>query len=366
MLEHSFATLRNATSTQRMDMNRQWRLAAYPDGMPTEAHWTLAASPIPEPRPNEMLVRAIYLDVAPYMRGRISPQRNYAAGVKPGDVMIGGGLGAVVRSECKGYAPGDIVVTDFSFGWQEYAVLRPSVVRRVDPQLAPLPYWLEALGLNGMTAYFALLDAARARAGDTVFISAAAGSVGQIAGQLAKLAGCRTVGATSSPEKAAWCREIGYDAVLDYRTENDLAAAIARACPRGVDVYIDNTAGPIHDAVLQNLATHARITLVGAVSLAAQFGKPDIGPRFLRQILIARATMQGFLVSDYQDQYAEARHRLAQWVRSGALRSRFDVASGIEAMPGAFLRLLTSRNLGKQLVQVNDEPPGSPPFQTRT
>jgi NADPH-dependent curcumin reductase CurA len=337
-------------------VNRQWRLASYPEGMPTESNWTLAEAPVPEPGQDQMLVRAIYLDVAPYMRARISPQKNYAAGVSPGDVMLGGGIGEVLRSNCRDYQPGDIVITDHSFGWQERALLRSASCRRVDPRLAPLPYWLDALGMNGMTAYFALLDAAAARPGDTVVISAAAGSVGQIAGQLARIAGCRAVGITSSPAKAAWCREAGYEEVVDYRAEPDLAAAIARACPRGVDVFIDNTAGPIHDAVVQNLALRARIAIVGAVSLAGNFGKPDIGPRFHRQLLIARATVRGFLVSDYQDRHAEARVRMSGWLRAGALKSKFDIAQGLEAMPRAFLRLLKSENLGKQLVQVGAEP----------
>jgi NADPH-dependent curcumin reductase CurA len=336
--------------------NRQWRLASYPDGMPVESNWTLAEAPVPEPGPGEMLVRAIYLDVAPYMRGRISPQKNYAAGVSPGDVMLGGGIGEVMRSNCPDYKAGEIVVSDHSFGWQEHALLRPTNCRRVDPRLAPLPYWLDALGMNGMTAFFALYDATAARPGDTVLISAAAGSVGQIAGQLARLCGCRAVGITSSPQKAAWCREIGYEEIVNYRAESDLVAAVAKACPRGVDVFIDNTAGPIHDAVVQNLATRARIAIVGAVSLAGQFGKPDIGPRFHRQILIARATVRGFLVSDYQDRYPEARARMGEWVRSGALKSKFDIAKGLEETPGAFLRLLKSENLGKQLVQVGSEP----------
>lgn len=339
-------------------INRQWRLARYPEGLPRTDDWTLASSPMPQPGPGQLLARAVYLDVAPYMRGRISPQRNYAAGVKPGELMLGGGIGQVVVSNCSDYAPGDYVVSDFGFGWQEYAVLRPGAVRRADPAVAPLPYWMEALGLNGLTAYFALLDAARARPGDTVMVSAAAGSVGQIAGQLAVVCGCRAVGVTSTADKAAWCREIGYDAVIAYRDEADLPAAVARACPRGVDVYVDNTAGPIHDAVLQNLAPRARIVLVGSVSLASRFGQPDVGPRFLRQLLIARATMQGFLVSDYQDRYEEARRRLAAWVGSGAVRSRFDIAEGVEALPEAFLRLLTSRNLGKQLVRCGPEHDG--------
>lgn len=336
--------------------NRQWRLASYPEGMPEVGNWTLAEAPIPEPGPNQMLVRAIYLDVAPYMRARVSPRKNYAPGVRVGDVMVGGGIGRVLRSNCRDYEAGDIVVTDQSFGWQEYALLRPSEVRRVDPGLAPLPYWLDALGMNGMTAYFALFDAARAQAGDTVVISAAAGSVGQIAGQLAKIGGCFAVGITSSIEKEQWCREIGYDEVINYRVEPDLAAAVARACPRGVDVFLDNTAGPIHDAVMQNLALRARIALVGSVSLAARFDQPDIGPRFLRQLLIARARVQGFLVSDYRDRWEPARHRLAAWYRAGALRSKFDIARGLEEMPRALLRLLRSENLGKQLVQVSEEP----------
>jgi len=341
------------------DKNRQWRLVSYPEGMPQESNWALSEGAIPEPGPGEMLVRAIYLDVAPYMRGRISPQKNYAANVKPGDIMIGGGVGEVVRSNSKNYQPGDVVVTDHSFGWQNYAALRPSAVRRVDAKLAPLPYWLDVLGMNGLTAYFALIDAGSAKPGDTVLVSAAAGSVGQIAGQLARLSGCRAVAITSSAEKLAWCRELGYDDGINYREEQDLASAIARVCPKGVHVFLDNTAGPIHDAVMQNLATNARIVVIGTVSLAGKLGQPDIGPRFLRQILIARARMQGFLVSDYQDRADEARTRLASWYRTSKLKSRFDFADGLESAPKAFLRLLSSQNLGKQLVRVSDEPAAS-------
>jgi len=338
------------------DKNRQWRLASYPEGMPRESDWVLSEGAVPEPGPDEMLLRAIYLDVAPYMRGRISPQKNYSAGVKPGDVMLGGGVGEVLKSNSKEYRPGDIVVSDFSFGWQDYAVLRPAVVRRIDTALAPLPCWLDALGLNGVTAYFALLEAGSMKAGDTVVVSAAAGSVGQIAGQIAKLAGCRAIAITSSPAKLAWCRELGYDDGIDYNAEPDLAAALARVCPKGVDLYVDNTAGPILDAVMQNLAPHARIVMVGSISLAGKFGQPDIGPRFPRNVLIARARIQGFLVSDYQSRYDEARRRIGQWYQAGQLRGKFDFADGLENTPRAFLRLLTSRNVGKQLVKVRDEP----------
>ncbi len=244
------------------------------------------------------------------------------------------------------------MVTDHSFGWQQYSAISASAIRKVDPAVAPLPYWLDALGLNGMTAYCALLECTRMKAGDTVVISAAAGSVGQIAGQIAKLGGCRVVGFTSSVEKIAWCREIGYDELINYRTESDLAGALRKACPRGVDVFIDNTAGVIHEAVMQNLATNARVALVGSISLSAKFGQPDVGPRFPRQILIARATIKGFLVSDYTQHHAEARQRIGAWIKSGLMKSKFDVAEGMESLPRAFLKLLKSENIGKQLVKV--------------
>ena len=332
--------------------NRQWRLASYPQGIPTENNWTLEEGPIPEPGAGEMLVRAIYLDVAPYMRGRISPQKNYAAGVSPGEGMVGGAIGAVVRSNDPSYEAGDIVVSDMAFGWQDFAVLAPAALRRVDPDLAPLPCWLDILGINGPTAYFGLLDAAQMQPGDTVVVSAAAGSVGQIAGQIAKLAGCRAIAITSSAAKLAWCRELGYDEGINYR-DGDLAAAIARVCPDGVDLFFDNTSGPIHDAVMQHLAPRARITLCGTVSLTDKFGQPDIGPRFMRQLLIARARIQGFLVLDYQPRFQEAWTRLAAWLHQGALKYRYDIAAGLESTPGAFLRLLKSQNLGKQLVRVD-------------
>ncbi|QRG07284.1 NADP-dependent oxidoreductase [Xanthobacter dioxanivorans] len=338
-----------------MVKNRQWRLISFPSGRPEASNWELVETEAPEVAPGHLLVKALYLDVAPYMRGRISPQPNYAAGVGLGEVMVGGAVGRVLESRSPGFAAGDLVVADFAFGWQEYAVLSPGDVRRIDPALAPLPYWLDLFGLNGLTAYFALFDAGAMKAGDTVLISAAAGSVGQIAGQLAKLAGCRAVAVTSSAEKAAWCREAGYDAVIDYRAAADLPAAVAEACPQGVDLFLDNTAGPIHDAAMQNLALDARVVVVGTASLADTFGAPDTGPRFLRQILVARATVCGFLFSDYAARHEAGRARLRRWYEAGRIHSKFDIAEGIASMPDAFLRLLTSRNLGKQLVRLEGD-----------
>ena len=330
--------------------NRQWRLASYPEGMPSEDNWALAEGAVPEPGAGELLARSLYVDVAPYMRGRISRQQNYAAGVSLGEVMTAAAVAEVVRSNADDYRPGDLVVA--TTGWQEYAAVPAATVQRVDPELADLPHWLDALGTNGPTAYFALLETGRIKPGDTVVISAAAGSVGQIAGQIAKLCGCRAIAVTSSAEKLAWCREIGYDDGIDYRAEPDLSAAIARVCPNGVDVYFDNTAGPILDAVMQNLATFARVVVVGTISLADRFEQPDIGPRFMRKILVSRARVQGFLAGDYGLRFDEAYRRLAAWQKSGALKSKFDIVDGFENLPGAFMRLLTSQNLGKQVVRV--------------
>ena len=332
--------------------NRQWRLANYPDGMPTEDNWIMSKSSIPEPGENEVVAEAIYLDVAPYMRGRISPQKNYTSGVGLGDLMVGGAIGQVVNSNVVDYPVGQLIVTG-NFGWQEYAALKPNEMRKVDTEIAPLPCWFDFMGTNGITAYFGLIEVGSMKVGDTVVISAAAGSVGQIAGQIAKLSGCRVIAITSSEEKLAWCQKIGYDDGINYKTEPNLIDAITRVCPNGVDLYFDNTAGPIHDAVMQNLATFARIVVCGTVSLADRFDEPDIGERFLRRILVARARVQGFIVDDYQNRHQDAWKCLANWYQRGLLNCEYDIIQDIHSMPSAFLRLLNSQNLGKQLVQVS-------------
>ncbi|MBL8669695.1 MAG: NADP-dependent oxidoreductase, partial [Alphaproteobacteria bacterium] len=206
--------------------------------------------------------------------------------------------------------------------------------------------------MPGMSAYFGLLDTGRPRPGDTVVVSAASGAVGQLVGQIAKIAGCRAVAIAGGAQKLAYCREIGYDSGIDHKAEKDLVGAVAKAAPNGVDVYFDNTAGPIHDAVIKNLAVGARIVICGTIALAGKFGQPDIGERLIRQILVARATMTGFNVFDWYHRRDEALKRLAAWQREGRLRAREDVADGIEAMPPAFLKLLTGENFGKQLVRI--------------
>lgn len=335
-------------------INRQWRLVRLVEGMPTLADWRLEERPRPEPEPGTFLARSLFLDIAPYMRARIAKVRNYAQGVQPGDVMIGGAVARIVASRAPGWQEGELVVTDFGFGWQDYAVLRPEAVRRVDPALAPPEAWLDVMGLNGVTAWFALFETGALRPGDHVLISAAAGSVGQLAGQLARVAGAVPYAVASTHEKLAWCREVGFVDGIAHRATDDLAAALRGLLPGGVDLYLDNTAGPIHDAVLQNLAPRARIVVVGTVSLAGRLGQPDIGPRFFREVLVARARIEGFLVLDFEKRWGEAWARLARLLREGRIRTRYDILDGLERTPEAFLRVLEGRNLGKQLVRVSE------------
>ena len=337
-------------------VNRRWVFVRYPEGIPPLDTWRLEEAPMPEPAFGQILVKAHWLSVDPYMRARMSQARNYAQGVSPGDVMTGAGVGEVVESKHPAWKKGDIAES-MQFGWQEWSVLAPgspgsSGVNRVDPNLAPIESSLFWLGMPGLTAYFGLLDVGRPRPGDTVVVSAAAGAVGQLVGQIANLAGCRAIAIASDDAKLAWCREIGFAAAINYRTAQDLGAAIEAACPSGVDVFFDNTGGPIQDTVIKRLAVGARIIVCGRIALAGQFGKPDIGERLLSDLLVTRSSAHGFLVMDWWHRRDEALRRLAGWHREGRIKARQDVMEGIESMPEAFLRLVNGKNFGKQLVKI--------------
>ncbi|MCG6122833.1 MAG: NADP-dependent oxidoreductase [Microvirga sp.] len=336
-------------------VNRRWLLREHPEGMPSVNTWSMSEEPVAEPGPGQILARVKWLSVDPYMRGRISPAKGYVKGVEIGALMQGGGVGEVVASRHPDWKPGDIVES-MAVGWQEWALLTPAQggVHRIDPALAPIQSALSWLGMPGMTAYFGLLDVARPRPGDNVVVSAASGAVGQLVGQLAKAAGCRVVGVAGRDDKLAWCREIGFDATINYRDAGDLAKAVADSCPRGVDVFFDNTAGPIHDAVMKSLANGARVVQCGRIALAGQAGKPDMGERFLGQLIVTRASIHGFLVFDWYHRRDEALNRLAALAADGRLRTREDVLDGIERMPEAFMRLMEGKNFGKQLVRLPD------------
>ena len=339
-----------------IEVNRQVVLVRRPDGMPQETDWKLIEAPLPEPGEGEIVARASWLSVDPYMRARLSAARSYARGVEPGEVMQGGGVGAVVRSRHPDFKPGDIVES-MAWGWQDYAVLRPAAARKVDLKYGPMRYALGILGMPGLTAYFALFEIGRPRAGETVVVSAASGAVGQVVGQIAKLNGCRTVAVAGDDAKLEFCKkELGYDAGINHRTTKDFGAALKDACPNGIDIYFDNTAGPIADAVMPLTNVRARVIQCGVIAIANKVGQPDMGLRFHRQFIVSRMRMEGFLVTDYINRYDEGLAWLGRHVRAGKLKYREDVVEGLENMPKAFLRLLKGENFGKQLVKVSNEP----------
>ncbi len=340
-----------------MTQNRRWTLRAPVDGvrLPTEADFNLEICPVDAPAAGEVLVRAIYLSMDPYMRGRISPARNYSAGVAAGQLMTGRAVAEVIDSRLAGFAPGDIVTGEL--GWQEIGLMRPPTVRKVDCTQAPMASALGLLGLPGLTAYFALLDLGLPRPGDTVLVTAASGAVGSAVGQIARLAGCRTIAVAGSAAKIAYCLdELRYEAAIDYRSEPDLTAAIGRLAPRGIDVFFDSAGGSVHQAVLPHLAVHARVVICGVMSQYNPIAQSQPSVYNLRHLLVSRAQVKGFLAHDFEHRFDEGRSRLGQWLREGALHCRETISQGIEQAPAALHALLTGDNVGKQLVQVAQEP----------
>ena len=331
-------------------MNRRVTLAGRPSGFPQDSDFALEESDRPEPGAGEVLVRILWVSVDPYQRGRMSTARSYARSLELGDVITAQAVGEVVESRDGRYSVGDLAVGQL--GWQEYAVARGGSLRKVPPVLEPPTLALHAVGATGFTAYFGLLDVGRPRPGDTVVVSGAAGAVGQVAGQIARLTGCRTVGIAGGPEKCADLLDLyGYDAGLDYKS-GDLRAALKEACPDGVDVYFDNCGGEISQAVASRLNVGGRIVICGQIS---QYNEERPDPTFHPGLLIVfRARMEGFLVSDFAHRFDEAAARLARWVAEGKIRWREDVTEGLENAPRAFIGMLRGENHGKALVKVGD------------
>lgn len=331
-------------------VNRQVLLTARPTAIPDAEHFEIVERSVPAIGDGQILVRNRYLSVDPAMRGWVSAVANYSEPVAIGAVMRSLAAGRVEESKHPEFRPGDLVTG--WFGWQDYAAVDSRAVEsRVTETDLPLSAALGVLGLNGITAYFGLLDVCQARSGDTVVVSTAAGAVGSCVGQIAKIKGCRTVGIAGGEQKARLCREeFGYDAAIDYK-RGDLDAELATACPDGVDVYYDNTAGAISDAVYRRLRVGARVAICGTASIASWDPVPQ-GPRIERHLLVKRARVQGFVIFDYASRFAEARAALAQWVRSGAIRYREDILEGIDRAPGAIAGLYRGENLGKRLIRI--------------
>jgi len=333
-------------------INRQVLLRSRPSGIPQAEDFEIVEAPVPQPADGQVLVRNLYLSVEPAMRGWVSAVANYSQPVGIGEVMRSFAAGRVVASKAPGLHEGDLVVG--MFGWQDYAAVGTDAIqRRVDDRDLPLSTSLGVLGLNGLTAYFGLLDVGQPKAGETVVVSTAAGSVGSAVGQIAKIHGCRAVGIAGGEAKVAMCLEdFGFDAAFDYKA-GDLDSALDRACPNGVDVYFDNTSGAISDAVMKRLNVGARVVICGTASVASWDPLPK-GPRVERHLLVKRARMQGFVIFDYAKHYDEALPVLADWVRSGRIRYREDVLEGIEHAPGAIAGLYRGENLGKRLIRIAD------------
>jgi NADPH-dependent curcumin reductase len=351
--KHGLTTLGSVAreeTTMAPKTNRQVRLKSRSDGIPQAENFEIAETAVPDLSDRQFLVRNEFLSVEPAMRGWVSAAANYSTPVGIGEVMRSFAAGTVVASRHPDYPEGQAVMG--LLGWQDYAVSDgKSITRKVREKDLPLSLSLGILGLNGVTAYFGLLDVGAPRPGDTVVVSTAAGAVGSAVGQIAKLSGCRTVGLTGGATKVRLCREeFGYDAAIDYKT-GKLAEALKENCPRGIDVYFDNTSGAITDAVLQHLAIGARIVICGTASISS-WDPPPMGPRVERHILVKRARMSGFLAFDYQHRYEEAIARLAAWVRDGRLRYREEILDGIENCPGAIAELYRGENLGKRLIRL--------------
>jgi NADPH-dependent curcumin reductase len=326
-------------------------LASRPVGVPQAAHFALEEAPVPGLGEGQFLVANRFLSVDPAMRGWVNDVPNYSPPVPVGDVMRSFAVGEVVASRNPAWKEGDRVAG--LFGWQRFAVSDGSdVTRRVDETDLPLSAALGVLGLNGVTAYFGLLDVGRPRAGETVVVSTAAGAVGSCVGQIARIMGCRTVGIAGGAAKVDQCRrEFGYDDAVDYKA-GTLDDDLARACPDGVDVYFDNTSGPITDAVLRRLNVGARVVVCGTAALQNWAPWPE-GPRVERHLLVKRARMQGFVIFDYQARYGEAVEQLARWLRDGRLAWREHVLEGLGAAPDAIAMLYRGENTGKLLIRVD-------------
>jgi len=329
--------------------NRQFRLTSRPVGMVQRTDFDFVTTPAGEPGPGEVLVRVLYLSLDPAMRGWMNEGKSYIAPVGLGDVMRAGGLGRVVASSDASLAVGDTVVG--MTGVQDYAIARARELTKVDPRLAPLPRYLGALGMPGLTAYFGLLDIGQPKEGETVVVSAAAGAVGAVTGQIAKIKGCRAVGIAGGPDKCRYVvEELGFDAAIDYKNE-DVRAGLAQHCPKGIDIYFDNVGGDILDVVLSMLARRARVIICGAIS---QYNNRESiqGPRNYLSLLINHASMEGFVVFDYTARYPEGAQALAGWALSGKLKAREHIVEGLETFPDTLQMLFRGENSGKLVIQV--------------
>ena len=330
---------------------REIRLVARPQGFPGEDLFEIAETAIPEPADGQLLIRNAYFSVDPYMRPRMNDVRSYVAPFTLGEAMPGGAVGRVAVSRSARHAEGDWVV--HQLGWREWALSDGSGLRRIDPLVAPVSTALGVLGMPGFTAWYGLFELGAPKAGETVFVSGAAGAVGSAVGQMARIAGCQVVGCAGSEEKVAWLRELGIEAAFDYCEERP-RQGLARLAPDGIDVYFDNVGGDHLEAAIGALRTHGRVVACGSISRYND-AEPTPGPRNMFMVVTKRLRLQGFIITDHYDRFGEFAAQAAEWVREGRLRYRETVVEGIENAPKAFLGLLRGENIGKMLVKVGPD-----------
>jgi NADPH:quinone reductase len=329
--------------------NERILLVNRPKGTPEKSDFKFEEVAVPEIENDQVLVKSLYLSVDPYMRGRMSDRKSYVPPFKLNEVITGGVVGQVVQSRSGEFLEGDLVIGNL--GWQRYNAVSDAALRKLDPALANLTAHLGVLGMTGLTAYFGLLDIGNPQEGETVVVSGAAGAVGTIVGQIAKIKGARVVGIAGTDEKVNYLKEeLGFDAAINYKTEK-VFDSLKAACPDGIDVYFDNVGGEISDSVLRLINKGARIAICGQIALY-NLEKVDVGPRIQSQLLINSALMKGFIVSDYAAHFEEGAIQLAQWLKEGKLSYSENIVEGFENTVDAFLGLFEGENIGKQLVKA--------------
>ena len=337
-----------------MNINRQWLLSKRPFGMVGKDNFEYTESPIPEPADGEVLVRNLFLSFDPTQRGWMEDRESYLPPVNIGEPMRAGSIGQVVQSKNSDFEVGDLVQT--TGGWQDFIISAPGVgamgLTKI-PDGVPPELMMSALGVTGLTAYFGLLDLGDPKPGETVLVSGAAGATGSVAGQIAKIKGCRVVGIAGGQDKCNWLKgELSFDEVIDYKSE-DVDKKIAEYCPNKVDVFFDNVGGDILEAALNHINMKARVVLCGGIS-GYNATEPQPGPSNIMNLVIMRARMEGFIVIDYMSRASEAVQELMGWVQSGELQYQVDVQEGFENIPDTLNRLFTGQNRGKQLLKIAD------------
>ena len=332
--------------------NKKVVLKNRPDGFPKLDDFEILTEEIPSLNYGEVLVQILWLSLDPYMRGRMSEAKSYAAPIKIGEVITGGAVGKIIASKCPNIAEGDIV-EGFTLGWQEYAIIKSSLVRKIDPTIAPIQTAVGVLGMPGMTAYFGLFEICRPIPGDNLVVSAASGAVGQLVGQLGKLAGCNVIGIAGNDKKCSYLKEtLNFDNVINYKNDN-VFKKIKEYCPEGVNVYFDNVGGIISDNVISNIAPFGRIGVCGVIS---QYNLTEMekGARVQRAVLTNQASVEGFLVFRFEQKYPAARKRMANWLNQKKLIWKEDIVAGLENAPKAFIGLMNGKNFGKLLIKLDD------------